>query len=100
MKIPVTHIFSYHRARVFFSKTSHYGGYINMLFLLGISLWLYIFVGKYFIGLKDDFAFIEENIPNVSYIQLYEAEFKEVYRKHEKKLDGKEKSAQDIKSPF
>lgn len=100
MKIAIAHIFSYRRAKVFFRKASHYGGYVHIVLLIGVSVWLSIFVEKYFIGLLDDFAFMQQNIPNVSYIQLNEAVFKEMYKKHEKKLDGKKESARTIKSPF
>ena len=100
MKILTAHIFLYRSVKSAFGNASHYSGYVHIFFLIGISVWLYLFVGKNFIAPRDDFKFIKENIPNVSYIQLNEAVFKGVYQKYEEKLDGKQEIEQGIKSPF
>jgi hypothetical protein len=100
MKIRIANFFSSGRLKVSLRKIPRQIGYINVLLLICVSFLLYIFVQRYFISISDDFSFIQQNIPNVSYIQLNEAEFKKSYRKYEEKLDGKGERVQNIQSPF
>lgn len=74
--------------------------YGNILFLIVVVAWLYIFITTYYIGPKDDFAFIASKSSEIYDITLNRKQFNDVYTRYfnKQRLEGEAPSL--IVHPF
>lgn len=81
-------------------KIGHYGYYINVIILVLVGLWLYVFLNQYYWKVKEDVRFIQENIHNVTYVDLNIKGSEEIYESYEQKRKKNSDILNDLNEPF
>lgn len=88
-------------SHTFLQRVRQYVLYINVFALLAVSIWLFLFMKTYFLSLRADVAFVEENITLVSPTALNQEGFSAVYEKHQSKIESAEGDLlEGLKNPF
>ena len=73
--------------RVLLRKLSRCLFYIDVFVLLAALIWSGFFARNYFLKIRKDFEFINDNISNISYTRLDKDEFEEVFKRYEEKTE-------------
>ena len=81
-------------------KIAHYVYYINFLILIIVGLWFYFFLQQYFIEVGTDFSFIQNNIHNISYIELDKKACDETFLLYQEKRKIDSDRRKNLKDPF
>lgn len=81
-------------------KSGRYMYYIDLIVLILVGLWLYVFIRNYYWEMGIGFGEMKNQIDNISYVKLDEAASQAVFEAYQRKMTPATGDAGTVISPF